>query len=445
MRHTNQPATVEKTAIHHVSCDVLQANARNARTHSPKQIALLMKSIDSFGFNVPILLNRDNIIIAGHGRVEAAKRLGYKSLPASYLDHLNEAEQRAYMITDNKLTELGGWDQEILAIELQYLTIHTDIDVSVTGFALPEIDLLIQKYTHPQSTEEPIPELRAITVTEPGDIWLLGDHRICCGDALSNASYDAVMQGDLAQLVFTDPPYNVPIMGHVSGLGSAKHPEFMMASGEMSCAEFTRFLRRSVEMMIAHTANGSIHYVCMDWRHTRELLDASTGLYAELKNLCVWNKDNGGMGSLYRSKYELVFVFKHGDAPHINNVELGKHGRYRTNVWDYAGQSSLHRNRDEELSMHPTVKPLAMVQDALLDCSRRGDIILDPFGGSGTTLIAAENTGRVARIIELAPRYVDVTIRRWQMLTGKKAMHAVTGETFDEIEAFAEALGVSDA
>jgi hypothetical protein len=235
-------------------------------------------------------------------------------------------------------------------------------------------------------------------------------------------------------MVFIDPPYNVPINGHVSGLGKVKHRDFAMASGEMSEARYVGFLGTCFGYLIGHSVNGSIHFICMDWRHSFELLSAARPIYSELKNLCVWNKDNGGMGSLYRSKHELVFVFKNGSATHINNVELGRHGRNRTNVWDYAGVNSLRDGRLEELAMHPTVKPVALVADAILDCSKRGGIVLDCFGGSGTTLIAAEKTGRRGYLMELDAAYVDVAIRRFQKLTGKQATHGETQRTFADLE-----------
>jgi hypothetical protein len=235
-------------------------------------------------------------------------------------------------------------------------------------------------------------------------------------------------------MMFADPPYNVPIDGHVSGLGSIKHREFAMASGEMTKDQFTEFLKTVFANASALSLDGAIHFVCMDWRHMSEVLSAGDSVYSELKNLCVWNKDNGGMGLFYRSKHELIFVFKVGSAAHVNTVELGRSGRYRTNVWDYAGVNTLRPGRLDDLAMHPTVKPVALVIDAIKDCSRRGDFVLDPFGGSGTTLVAAEKCGRAARVLEIDPGYVDVSIRRWQQLTGHKAINATTGKTFPDTE-----------
>ena len=248
------------------------------------------------------------------------------------------------------------------------------------------------------------------------------------------ADYAALLEGERVDLVFTDPPYNVPIDGHVCGLGRVRHREFAMGAGEMSQAAFTEFLAETLGAAADTCRDGAIAFVCMDWRHMGELLAAGRQVFAELKNLCVWNKTNGGMGTFYRSKHELVFVFKVGEAPHVNTFGLGETGRYRTNVWDYAGISSLGANRDEELAMHPTVKPVALVADAIKDCSKRGDTVLDPFGGSGSTLIAAEKTGRLARLLEYDPAYCDTILRRWEAFTGKRAMLAATGEPLEDVE-----------
>ncbi len=262
---------------------------------------------------------------------------------------------------------------------------------------------------------------------------MLGKHIVVCGDATDAATYKLLMGDEKAEFVFTDPPYNVKIDGNVSGLGRVKHREFAMASGEMSESQFTTFLSNAYALLCKYSTDGSIHQICMDWRHMREMLAAGDPNYSELKNVCIWNKSNGGMGTFYRSKHEMVFVWKNGSAPHINTFELGQDGRNRTNVWDYDGVNSMREGRMDELAMHPTVKPVAMVVDAIKDCSRRGSLVLDPFCGSGTILIAGEKIGRRVRAIELDPRYVDVAIRRWEQYSGKTAVLAPMGETFDEI------------
>jgi len=269
-----------------------------------------------------------------------------------------------------------------------------------------------------------LPPLEASTpMTQRGDLWLLGEHRVLCADALIAESYVRLLGGERADMVFADPPYNVAIEGNVSGHGATKHDDFAMATGEMSPAEFAKFLQDSFSLVGQHSIDGAIHFICMDWRHLEELLGATKTIYSELKNICVWNKSNAGLGSLYRSKHEFIFVFKNGTKPHVNNIDLGRFGRSRSNVWDYAGHNGFNGTKSK-LVLHPTVKPVALVADAIRDCSNRNNIILDPFSGSGTTLIAAEKTGRKARLIEIDPRFVDVTIRRWQNLTGGTAVKA---------------------
>jgi DNA modification methylase len=375
---------------------------------------------------------------ASYGRVEAAKLLGIDAVPTCQLSHLSDADKRAYILADNKLAEKAGWDKELLAIELQGL-IELDVDIELTGFDMAEIDLILEEGREargePSGPEDQVPEPSPLpAVTQTGDLWLLGSHRLLCGDARDKAAYDRLLEGAKAEFVFTDPPYNVEIDGHVCGLGRVRHRDFAMGCGEMSEAEFTAFLKTVFALLAENSIEGSIHQICMDWRHSWEMLNAGRAIYSELKNLCVWNKTNAGMGSFYRSKHELVFVWKSGTAAHINNFELGQHGRHRSNVWDYAGVNSMRPGRLEELAMHPTVKPTALVADATKDCSRRGGLVLDPFCGSGTTLIAAERTGRKAHALEIDPTYVDVAVRRWQAYTGKSAILAGSGETFEAVE-----------
>ena len=425
--------------IAEIPIEDLRPYPNNARKHSRRQIDQIAQSIRQFGFTNPVLIDSDGGIIAGHGRVEAAKLLGMDRVPTILIDHLGEEQKRAYIIADNRLAEKAGWDQELLAIELQHLTeIDLDFDVEITGFETAEIDLLIETFgDDSDSPADDLPELdeHAPAITRTDDLWLLGEHRLLCGNALEPEAYLALLGTAKARMVFTDPPYNVPIDGHVCGSGRIKHREFAMASGEMSEAEFISFLEVVLSNIKLRCLDGAVIDVCMDWRHLFELLTAGRHVGLEYLNLCVWNKDNGGMGSLYRSKHELVCVFKAGKAPHINNVELGRFGRNRTNVWDYAGINSLRAGRLEDLAMHPTVKPVALVADAIKDCTRRGDIVLDPFIGSGTTLIAAEKTGRIAYGLEIDPLYVDTTVRRWEKLTGGSAVHAESGDSFDQIAA----------
>ena len=417
----------------------LRPYERNARTHSKKQIQQIAKSIQRFGFTNPVLTDDAGQIIAGHGRVEAAKLLKLETVPTIALSHLNEAERRAYVLADNKLALNAGWDREMLAIEFQAL-IDLDFDVELTAFSMAEIDLTISEaeVADPEGRDAPedqIPLPLSNAVTRQGEIWVVGRHRLICADARESAAYGSLLADEKMDLLFCDPPYNVPIDGNVCGLGAVRHREFAMGVGEMSEEAFTEFLTTTLGAAAANCKDGAIAFVCMDWRHMGELLAAGKKIFSELKNLCVWNKTNGGMGTFYRSKHELVFVFKVGASAHTNNFGLGETGRYRTNVWDYAGISSFSSTRDDELALHPTVKPVALVADAIKDCSKRGDIILDPFGGSGTTLIAAEITGRCARLIEYDPIYCDTIIRRYEEFTGKKAKLLSSGAAFEDVAA----------
>jgi len=419
----------------------LRADAANARIHNKRQLRQISRSIETFGFNVPVLIDETGKIIAGHGRVMAAQALGWQEVPTIQLGHLSEAQQRAFTIADNRLTENSSWDEDLLAESLRELaSLDLDFSLEVTGFTMAEIDLKIEGIGASVDKEDPadaVIEDTGPAISALGDLWQLDQHRLFCGDALQGESYQLLMNGQAVHMVFTDPPYNVKVDGHCTGLGSVRHREFPMASGEMSRTQFTEFLSMACHLAAKHSVDGSLHYICMDWRHAGELLTAGAQAYHELKNICVWVKDNGGMGSLYRSQHELVFVYKNGTAAHRNNIELGKYGRYRTNVWRYPGANSLSREQGENnpLAMHPTVKPVALIADAILDCSARGDIVLDPFIGSGSSLLAAERVGRWCYGIELDPLYVDLAIRRWQRHTGKQAIHVASGQSFVELEA----------
>ena len=420
----------------------LKPRPTSPRTHSKKQIEQIAASICEFGFTNPVLIDEDDRIIAGHGRVKAAKSIGMTEVPTVRLTDMTEAQLRAYVIADNRLAENAGWDRELLALELQSLSeLSLDIDVTITGFELPEIDVLIGELATPggddatSGSDDLIPDLDdRPAITKPGDVWLIGRHRLVCGDALAPATYTKLLGQQRAQMVFTDPPYNVPIAGHVCGLGQTQHREFAMASGEMDRSAFIGFLETVCTNLAGYSTDGAIHFVCMDWRHMSEMLAASEAVYDELKNLCVWAKTNGGMGSFYRSQHELVFVFKSGTAAHINNVRLGQYGRYRTNVWTYPGVNSFGAGR-RDLELHPTVKPVALVADAIRDCSHRQGLVLDAFAGSGTTFVAAEKTGRVACGIEIDPQYCDVTLRRLRDVCGLAPVLEATGQTLDDVAA----------
>ena len=428
-------------AVVYVSLSLLSPDSKNPRYHSARQIRQIARSIAAFGFVVPILVDRNNSIVAGVGRFLAAQLLGMDVVPVIRLEHLTEAQTKALRIADSRLTELASWNDRLLAETLKELSeLELDFSLEATGFTMAEIDLRIEGLSTAEndaadSADQLPPPTNHSVVSKAGDLWHLGRHTLLCGSALSADSFHALFGSKRAQMVFTDPPYNVPIHGHASGKGRIQHREFAMAAGELDVVEFTSFLTRSCALIAKYSIDGCIHFVCMDWRHVGELLEAGRLAYTELKNICVWVKDNGGMGSLYRGRHEFVFVFKSGTASHRNNVQLGRYGRNRTNVWPYACANTFSRQSDEGYlaALHPTVKPVAMVADAMLDCSARGDLVLDPFLGSGTTLIAAERVGRCCYGMELDPLYVDTIIRRWQAFTGDNAVHAVTGKCFDDL------------
>lgn len=424
--------------IEHLPVATLTPMSGAARKHPPAQIKSLCKSIAAFGFNVPILVDNEGRIVGGHARVTAAVRLGLSEVPAIRIQHLNEPQIKAFMLADNRLAELACWDDQALGVVLLELsTLDLDFDLDATGFAMAEIDLRIEALEERHDDAAEIAVAAGPSITQPGDMWLLGRHRLLCGNALDAADWSQLMGDDLAALVVTDPPYNVPIGGHVSGLGQHRHREFAMAVGEMDAAGFTTFLRTAMSQAYRHAKPGSLHYWAMDWRHVAEIGAAGHAAYERLINICVWQKNQPGMGSFYRSQHELFFVFAKAGAAPRNNIQLGRFGRSRSNIWSYPGAASLARTSEEgnPLAMHPTVKPLALVCDILLDASVRGDIVADPFAGSGTCVIAAEKLGRVARAIELDPLYCDTIIRRWCKWTGEEARRQRDGATFAAVAA----------
>ena len=413
----------------------LKPHPANPRHHPKAQIQEIANSIREFGWTAPIILDEQRRILAGHGRVEAAKVLGLRDVPTICVRDLSEAQLKLLMLADNKIGENAGWDDAALALTFKELA-ECGLDLTTSGFSLPEIDQLVLAPgddVDERANNVPAADPDRPPVAQHGDTWTLGRHRLHCGDATDATAYANLMAGTLAQMVLTDPPYNVVIDGHATGLGKVRHREFAMASGEMSETQYIAFLTTVMRHLKTNSADGSLQYLFIDWQHLHALLTAGQAVYAQLKNLCVWNKNNGGMGSLYRSKHELVGVFKAGRAPHINNIELGRHGRNRTNVWDYQGVNSFGTSRTEELAMHPTVKPVELIADAILDASKRGGIVLDPFAGSGTIVIAAERVGRRAFAMEIDPHYVDLTIKRFQIYTGDAARQEASGLTFDEI------------
>lgn len=422
--------------IEYLSLNEIQPDPRNPRSHKARHIKLLAKSIDEFGFNVPVLIDDAQILVAGHGRWEAAKLLGLDTIPAIRIVHLTEQQRRAFMVADNRLHDLSSWNRENLgSILLELADAELDFDIELTGYSVGEIDLMLSlNDDEDQDSDEQMPKLGP-AISKAGDLFLLGEHRLLCGNTLDPANWVNLMQGEVANLVVTDPPYNVPIDGHVCGAGKIKHREFAMASGEMDEAGFTAFLEQAMRHACAYSADGILHYWAMDWRHLQELTAAARRNGLEQVNLCVWVK-TAGMGSFYRSQHELFGVYRHGKGRPRNNVQLGIFGRNRTNVWNYPGVNHPGHGGEEGklLALHPTVKPVALLADAILDSTERGALVVDPFLGSGSTLIAAEKVSRRCFGLELDPLYCDTIIRRWQNWSGQKAVRALDGVLFDTLE-----------
>jgi 16S rRNA G966 N2-methylase RsmD len=421
-----------------VAVDQIKPHPHNPRTHGKKQIRQIADSIRAVGFAAPVLIDEEDVLLAGHGRLEAAKLLGLKTIPAIVLTGLSEARKRAYLLADNRIAQSAGWDRERLASELlslPELLLADDLDMSVTGFEPAEIDAVVADFEEdaadPADTIDPV-VLAGPAVSRLDDLWQLGKHRLLCGDAREAQHIRRLMGGGRAHMAFLDPPYNVRVRG-VVGRGHVKHQEFVMASGEMTARAFTNFLTQTLTLAAHASVEGAVHFVCIDWRHISELVQAGRTAYGAMLNLIAWVKSNAGQGSFYRSQYELIGVFRVGNAPHLNTIELGRHGRSRSNVWKYSGVNTFRAGRMDDLRAHPTVKPVAMVADAMKDCTQRNQIVLDTFSGSGTTLLAAERVGRQARVMDIDARYIDVAIRRWQAFTGRDAVHGDSGMTFDEI------------
>jgi DNA modification methylase len=415
----------------------LRVDQTHPRIHSKQQVDRIANSLEVFDFNNPILTDVNDVVIAGVGRLHAAAQAGYAEVPTIKLEHLTAEQAKAYAIADNRLGELSKFDDKLLAERMKELCLaDIDFPLDVIGFDMGEIDFRIESLELQAEGDDSADKLDLASgpaVTVLGDVWQIGPHRLICGSSLDISVLDKLMHNERAGMLFTDPPYNVPIDGHVSGKGSIKHREFAMGIGEFNSLEFTNFLAQSCRGFARYSVDGSIHFVCMDWAHSSEILEAGRNVYSELKNICVWAKHNAGMGSLYRSQHEFIFVFKSGRAAHKNNVQLGKHGRNRSNVWSYPGANNFGRPTEEGplQKLHPTVKPVRLVADCILDCSSRGDIVLDGFAGSGTTIISAERTGRRCYGVEIDPLYVDLAVRRWQQYSGDIARHAETSEPFD--------------
>lgn len=408
--------------------------ANNARVHNRHQRRRLAKLIRKYGFTNPILADEDNIVIAGHLRLAVALDLSLPEVPVIRVTGLAAAEKIALRLADNAIALESSWDIELVKIELEAISLDKTFDIELTGFSRPRADaILVEGAADPK--EDEIPEAPARPVTRVGDIYVLANrHRVACGDAKDIRFLRQVAGDGEVAAAFLDVPFNVHIQGHAGGKGRIRHPEFAEASGELSPAAYTGWLKTSLGACAGVCRNGAVHFVCMDHRHIEELTAAGADVYGERLNVCVWRKSNAGLGSLYRSQHELVFVYRVGDQPHVNNVELGSHGRNRTNVWDYPSVNTFRSSRRQDLALHPTVKPVGLVADAIMDVTQREDVVLDAFLGSGTTLIACERVGRRFVGCDIEPRYVDLALRRWRALTGGDPVREYDGRSFSELE-----------
>ncbi|CAN5123194.1 hypothetical protein BH10PSE7_BH10PSE7_31410 [soil metagenome] len=414
------------------SCAELQKAARQLRKLSADHFEELKGSIEQFGPCGAVLISQEGEIIDGHRVVDACRAAGIEEVPCLIVGHLSKREIRALRISVNRIQEKGTWDFDALSEELKELAAEFGPDLHIPGIEFPELDALLLDDEGDQASElDELPVVVGETVTRLFDTWGLGPHIIGCGDARDTSLARAILVDRRVRLNFSDFPYNVPISGHVT---RGNHREFVMASGEMTEDQFLPFLTESLAAMREFMFDGALAMVFMDWRGLRLLLEAGRRGGFSLLNIVVWIKTNAGMGSLYRSQHEFVVLFKKGNAPHVNNIELGKHGRWRSNVWYHAGASSMGSEAREELKNHPTPKPVRLLEDAILDVTNRGDLIFDSFAGSGSTLIAAERTGRVFGGTELDPAYVDVILCRWSKLTGETPVLRETDETFEEVK-----------
>ncbi len=406
----------------------------HSRIHGKRQIDKLKKLIQHFGQVVPIIIDREGVIVDGHAIWQAMRELGSGEIATIVVTNRTDPEIKALRLALNRIPSDAAWENERLRAELEQL-VSLSFDLELTGFDAVEIDHLFEVDVPKLKVAEecgqiPAPQERAITAV--GDIWSCGRHLVGCGDARDQDFIDKVRGGLHASTCFVHPAYNVSIAGFASGKGHVRHRDFIHGVGEMDTRQFTAFLAESLAVLQRSASDGAFIFACVDWRHLFELLAAGRQCDLGLYNICVWAKTKAGKGSLYRSQTELISVFKVGTTPHINNVELGRHGRNRSNLWTYRGLHSFGGDRDELLASHPTVTPVLMIADAIRDVTKHGEIVLDTFVGSGSTIMAAEETGRVGIGVDLDPLYVDVAIRRWQAHARLDALHTATGEPFDD-------------
>ena len=427
-----------RIAVEYIDPKALVPPSRKLRQRSPRQLKRLARSIEDFGFLVPVLVDEDLSIVAGDGRVEAAKLLALPVIPIIRIDHLTKAQQRLFAIADNVTPQGVDWVPGALTLELKELKlIEPELDLTSSGLSIVQIDTMFGRARTQElaDADDVLPPLVPEPVSRVGDRWRLGRHVLGCGDARGAAFLTGLLEGRQARLLLGDAPWNLKIEGVVSGKGKTKHLDFVMAAGEMSRAEFVRFLTEAITAAQASLVDGALVYLFMDWRNLDALAEAAAECGLVQKNLLVWCKDNAGLGLLYRSQHELIALYKYGGAPHTNNMRMGEDGRNRSNLLFYPGANSFGKGRSEALKSHPTSKPVSLLADILLDVTAPGEIVIDPFGGSGSTLIAAERMDRVCVMIELHPPYVDGIIRRYEKLCGTGATHFDTGKTFAEVAA----------
>jgi DNA modification methylase len=439
---TGLEASFPNFVISYVPTSTLHQMQRNVRRHSRRKIQRLTHFMVKSRIITPLLIDQNNTVILGNARLEALRYLLFTEVPVIKVDHLTPAMIRSLVIAENQFCISGDWDKKYLARELAalgpILKEEFDLDLTDLGFETAEVDLLLGDISL-SADADTVPEVTAgSTVSKKGCIWIMGEHRLVCGDARDEAIYKSLMGTALAEMVFADLPYNVPTEGHICGNGAIQHREFAMAAGEMTPEQFIAFMAEIFALLRKYSKEGSVHMQCMDWRHSFEILSAAREAGYTYLNMACWVKHVGGMGSFLRSQHELVHIFQSGKGPFINNVMLGKYGRNRTNVWNYEGANSFSKARKDDLALHPTVKPVDLIADAIKDCSDRGGIVLDCCGGSGSTLIACEQTARIARLIEIDEHYCDVIVQRWQRTTGNQAVLELTGETFDQLSAATE-------
>jgi DNA modification methylase len=431
---------ISGVVIERVATESVKSNPRNAKEHPELQIALIAENMRKFGVNHPILIDENDTIIGGHGRIAAARLLKLREIPAIRLANLSPQEKRAVALADNKLAELGRWNTEMLRLELNELTIDAGdltFDYAITGFDTVEIDQIVcgepSSGNRDSADEVPLPAAVDAVMTEAGDLWVCGDHRLYCGSELEGSSYRELLAGTSADVVFADPLYNMPMAGGVSKRNQVR--DSAPSAGHPTSEEFIEFLQATAEHIASNVVAGAVIYVCMDWRRLDEMSVAIRWYFGNPKDMVVWVTANAGRGSFYRSQHQHIAVYVAGSRSPPTDFRLGERGRYRSNVWNYPGYKTSARDRDTGLRGGPTVKPVALLVDALRDCSKRGQIVLDPFAGVGTTMIAAERTGRRACLIEIDPAYCDLIVRRWQTITGKSAQLAQSSQTFAEVEA----------